>query len=167
MAIAQQAWELQVQLIDTGGNTALKTYQLQATDVADDITAVRAGASDILAKLIAVTDAKVKAYRIVAVYVEDALTLPTAAEVENNLQISAKIDGIPNKSAVIEIPAPKAALFQAPTGAGYNQPDFSVTALGNFVNEFKTGANAFVSDGEVITDQDIKGRRVHHKSTKG
>lgn len=167
MAIAQQPWELQVNLIDTGGNTAQKTYQLTATDAGDDITDVRVAASDILAKLIAVTDAKVKSYRIVAVYVEDALTLPTAAEVENNMQISAKIAGIPNKSAVLEIPAPKSTLWQAPTGAGWNQPDFSVTALGNFINEFIVGGNAYVSDGESITVQDIKGKRVHHKSTKG
>lgn len=167
MAVVQQAWRLVVSLVDTGGNKTSKTYELTATDTGDDISAVRTAASDIIAKLLAVTDAKMVNYQIAAVYVEDALTLPTGAEIEDNLQISAKIAGIPNKSAVFEIPAPKSTLWQAPTGPGWNQPDFSVTALGNYINEFIVGGNATISDGESISVQDIKGRRVHHKSTKG
>ena len=93
--------------------------------------------------------------------------MPTVGEVENNLQISAKIAGKPNKTATIEIQAPKSTLWQAPSGEGWNKPDFTVTALANYVNEFKATGNAYVSDGENITDQDIKGRRVHHKSNKG
>ena len=67
MAIAQQPWELVVNLVDQGGNKTTRTYELIATDTADDISAVRTAASDILAKLIAVTDAKVTGYRLAAV----------------------------------------------------------------------------------------------------
>jgi len=167
MAIAQQPWELYSEWIDQGGNTTSRTFQLVSTDTADDISAVRTDASAVLAAFAAASDAKLKAYRLTAVYVEDSLTLPTAAQVENNLQISAKIAGHPNKSARIEIPAPKETLFQQTTGPGNNLADFADPLLAAVVNLFKTTGNAYVSDGESITDQDIRGKRVHHKSSRG
>jgi hypothetical protein len=168
MAVASQGWELVSQWIDTGGNTTQKTDRLTAVDTAGDATAVFADVSTILAARVAVTDAHLSSYRVAKIEVEDALTLPTGdVNVEEQLQISAKIDGVPNKSAVIEIPAPKSTLFAETTGPGHNQADFAVTALANFVNLFKAGAQILVSDGEAITDQNIKGRRTHHKSTKG
>ncbi len=168
MAVAQQAWKLVAKLIDTGGNTTTRTYDLTATDTAGDASAVFADVATVLAALVAVTDAHLAGYNVTAVFVEDALTLPTGdANIEENAQISAKIDGIPNKSAVIEIPAPKNSLFQSSTGAGHNQMQFTTSPVPAFVNLFKTGAQILVSDGEAITDQDIKGKRVHHKSTKG
>lgn len=167
MAIAQQNWELFSEWIDQGGNVTSRTFQLVSTDTADDISAVRTDASAVLAAFAAASDAKLKGYRLSAVYVEDALTLPAAAQVENNLQISAKIAGMPNKSARIEIPAPKETLFLATTGENNNRADFADPLLAAVVNLFKTTGNAYVSDGEQITDQDIKGRRVHHKSARG
>lgn len=167
MAMSQQHWELFTEWIDTGGNTTSRTFELVATDVGDDISTVRADASTIITRMLAATDAKLKSYRLTAVYVEDALTLPAAAEVENNLQISAKVAGLPNKSARFEIPAPKPTLFQQTTGPGWNQADFADAALAAIVNTFKADGIAYLSDGEHITDQDIRGKRVHHKSTKG
>lgn len=167
MSMSQRPWELYSEWIDQGGNTTSRTFQLTSTDTADDISAVRVDASAVLAAFAAASDAKLKSYRLAAVYVENALTLPTAAQVENNLQISAKIAGLPNKSARIEIMAPKETLFQQTTGPGNNLADFADPLLEAVVNLFKAGGNAYVSDGESITDQDIRGKRVHHKSTRG
>lgn len=168
MAIVKQYYKLVVALKDTGGNTSTRTYRLTASDVAGDITTVLADVTTILAALTAVTDAVIAKYEIGLLYLNDALTLPSGdINVENNAQISAKIDGFPNKSAVIEIPAPKNSLFQAPSGEGHNDMQFTTSPVPAFVNLFKTGAQILVSDGEAITDQDIKGKRVHHKSTKG
>jgi len=168
MALTQQYWKLVVQLVDTGGNTTTRDYRLTATDTAGDATAVLADVATILTALQAVTDAVIKKYDVAVVFLNDALTLPSGdINVEENAQISALIDGIPNKSAVIEIPAPKSTLFQAPTGPGHNQMQFTTSPVPAFVNLFKTGAQILVSDGEAITDQSIKGKRVHHKSTKG
>lgn len=168
MAVSSQGWKLVARWIDTGGNITTRTYDLTATDTAGDATDVFTDVATILAAAVAVTDAHLAGYNVAKVLVEDALTLPTGdVNVEENAQISAKIDGIPNKSAVIEIPAPKSTLFQAPTGAGHNQVQFTTSPVPAFVNLFKTGAQILVSDGEAITDQDIKGKRVHHKSTKG
>ena len=167
MSLTDDGYRLSVEIIDTGGNTTNRTFDLVATDTAGDASAVIADVATIIAALIAATDGVIKSYFWAKKFVESALTLPSAAEVENNAQISAKIDGHPNKSAVIEIPAPKATLFQQSTGPGYNLVDFADTAVANYVNLFKSTGVAKVSDGEFIVAQDIKGKRVHHKSTKG
>jgi hypothetical protein len=168
MAFVEQGWKYTATVIDTGGNTTTRTFFLIATDDAGDLSPVIDAVTAINTALTAVTDAVITKQEVSKVTVNDSVTLPSGdVNVEENLQISAKIDGMPNKSAVIEIPAPKNALFQAPTGPGHNQADFTVTALGNYVNLFKTTCQAKVSDGENITDQNIKGKRVHHKSSKG
>jgi len=168
MAFVSQGWELATQWIDTGGNTTSRTFQLTATDTAGDISAVITDVQTIVAAYIAATNSVLVSQRVTKVTVEDSVTLPAGdVNVEENLQVSAKIDGIPNKSAVFEIPAPKDTLFVAPTGPGHNVADFADSLLAAVVNLYKTGAQVLISDGESITDQNIKGKRVHHKSTKG
>lgn len=167
MASVSTGWRVVMSFVDTGGNETTRTAQLVATDTAGDATAVFADVATIVAAYVAATDAALKGYFVAKNYVEDALTLPAAAEVENNLQITAKIDGIPNKSATIEIPAPKVTMFQQTTGVGYNQPDFADSLLAAIVNLYDDNGIAYVSDGERITAQGIKGKRVHHKSNKG
>jgi len=168
MALIDKGWKLVVSLVDTGGNPTTREYQLVATDDAGDLTDVIAAVQIIMAALVAATDAVVTKQTLSKDSVEDSVVLPAGdVNVENNLQVSAKIFGTPNKSAVFEIPAPKNTLFLAPTGENHNKPDFADTALAAYVNLFKDGAQAYISDGESITDQNIKGKRVHHKSTKG
>jgi len=168
MAFIDQGWELTTQWVDTGGNITTRTFQLTATDVADDISAIIADVQTIVAAYIAATNAVLTQQPVTKVSVEDAVTLPAGdVNVEENLQVSAKIFGTPNKSAVFEIMAPKDTLFVAPTGPGHNQADFADALLAAVVNLYKNGAQILISDGEAITDQNIKGKRVHHKSTKG
>jgi len=168
MAFVSQGWFLDTTWIDTGGNTTNRRFELTATDTAGDAAAVIADVQTIVAAYIAATDSVLTKQVVGKVTVEDSVTLPSGdVNVEENAQISAKIDGIPNKSAVFEIPAPKNTLFLAPTGEGHNRVDFADTAVANVVNLYKAGAQVLISDGEAITDQNIKGRRVHHKSTKG
>jgi hypothetical protein len=168
MAFVSQGWFLDTTWIDTGGNTTSRRFDLTATDTAGDISAVIADVQTIVAAYIAASDAVLIKQVVGQVNVEDSVTLPTGdVNVEENAQISAKIFGTPNKSAVFEIPAPKNTLFVAPTGPGHNQVDFADPAVANVVNLYKNGAQVLISDGESITDQNIKGKRVHHKSTKG
>lgn len=168
MAFVSQGWFLDTTWIDTGGNITTRRFELVATDTAGDAAAVIADVQTIVAAYIAATDAVLTKQVVGKVTVEDAVTLPAGdVNVEENAQISAKIDGIPNKSAVFEIPAPKNTLFLAPTGEGHNKVDFADPLVANVVNLYKTGAQILISDGESITDQNIKGKRVHHKSTKG
>jgi len=168
MAFIDQGWELSTSWIDTGGNTTSRTFQLVATDTAGDIAAVIADVQTIVAAYIAASDAVLISQRVTKVTVEDTVVLPAGdINVEENLQVSAKIAGIPNKSGVFEIPSPKNTLFLAPTGEGHNKADFADPLLAAVVNLYKAGAQVLISDGESITDQNIRGKRVHHKSTKG
>lgn len=168
MAFIDKGWSLETQWVDTAGNKTTRTFQLVATDDAGDLTAVIADVQTIIAAYIAASDCHLASQRLSKLSVEDSLTLPAAeVKVSDNLQVSAKIFGTPNKSAVFEIMGPKISLFQETTGPGYDQPDFGVAALANVVNLYKDGHQIFISDGESITDVGIKGRRVSHKSTKG
>jgi len=167
MTLVQRNWFLNIEAVDTGGNTTNRRFDLRATDTSGDASDVFTDVATIVAAFIAASDAVIKKYSVGVDYTENALTLPASAEVENNAQISAKLEGFPNKSAVFEIPAPKDTLFQQSTGPGYNQVDFADTAVANYVNLFKSTGVAYISDGESIVSQDIRGKRVHHKSTKG
>lgn len=168
MAFIDKGWWLTCSLVDTGGNQTTREYQLTATDTADDITAIIADVQTIVTALVAASDCVLVKQSLRKDSVEDSVTLPAGnVNVEENAQISAKIYGTPNKSAVFEIPGPKSTAFLAPTGEGHNKVNFTTGPVPAYVNLFKNGAQALISDGEAITDQNIKGKRVHHKSTKG
>jgi hypothetical protein len=168
MAFIDKGWFLDTEWIDTGGNKTRRTFQLTAATVAGSIATVIADVQIIVAAWIAATDAVLVSQRVTSLSVEDSVVLPAGdVNVEENAQISAKIFGTPNKSAVFEIPAPKNTIFRAPTGEGHNQVDFTKPIVAAVVNIYKDGEQALISDGESITDQDIRGKRVHHKSTKG
>jgi len=168
MAFIDKGWFLTMTFVDAGGNTTTRRVDLTATDDAGDLTAVIADVQTVVAAYVAATDAVLTKQTVSKDSVEDSVTLPTTSvNVEENLQVSAKIFGNPNKSAVFEIPAPKIAMFQATSGPGRNQALFSNTLLANIVNLYIDDGELFISDGESITAQNIKGKRVHHKSTRG
>lgn len=168
MAFVDQGWRLVLTFADSGGNTTTRTFFLTATDDAGDLSPVIDAVQVIVTAWTAATDAVIVSQQVTKVTVNDSVVLPAAGvQVENNAQISAKIDGIPNKSAVFEVPAPKIGMFQATTGPGSNVVQFSTAPTPALVNIFKAGGEAYISDGESITDQGIKGKRVHHKSVRG
>ena len=168
MAFIDKGWHLSLTFLDAGGNPTTRRIELVSNDDAGDLTQVIADTQTIVAAYVAATDAVLVKQTLGKDSVEDSVTLPTTSvNVEENLQVSAKIFGTPNKSAVFEIPAPKIAMFVATSGPGRNQALFSNTLLANVVNLYLDDGVAYISDGESITNQNIKGRRVHHKSTKG
>jgi len=168
MAFIDKGWFLTLTFVDAGGNTTTRRLDLTVNDTAGDLTAVIADVQTVVSAYIASTDAVLVKQTLSKDSVEDSVILPTTSvNVEENLQVAAKIFGNPQKSAVFEIPAPKIAMFQATSGPGRNQALFSNTLLANLVNLYLDDAKLFISDGESITNQNIKGKRVHHKSTKG
>ncbi len=171
MSLVQQGWKLVTGLVDRGGKVVNRSFDLTAVDTAGDATAVFADVATIISRLDAVTELKIKSYNIGAVYVENALTLPTSAEAEaeQQLHLSALIVGQPTESATYDIPGPAQALFQASSGPGADLPNFSVTALDNFVEMFNSaGADlATISDGESWDTNTIKGKKTHKHSTNG
>ena len=169
MAFIGQGWKLAVTFVDSGANETTRAYDLVTDDDDGDLTAVIADVQTIMAAVIAASDAHVSKQTLSKTSVEDSFTLPTGAvNIEENAQISAKIFGTPNKSAVLEIPAPKIGCFVDTTGPNRNVVNFVADGIvDDFVSLFTDGAQAFVSDGESITKTSIRGKRVHHKSTKG
>lgn len=169
MAFIGQGWKLDVTFVDSGGNDTTRSYFLVNDDDDGDLTQVIADVQTIMTAVIAASDAHVSKQTLSKTSVEDSFTLPTGAvNVEENAQISAKIFGTPNKSAVIEMPAPKIGMFVDTTGENRNKVIFTAAGItDNFVSLFVDGGVATVSDGESITKVNIKGKRVHHKSTKG
>ena len=168
MASIGQAWKLSMSFIDSGGNVAIRTVTLTAVDDEGDLAPVIADVATVVAAYVAATDAVLTSQTLSKTSVEDSVTLPAGnVNVEDNAQISAKIYGTPNKSGVFEIPAPKNTAFQAPTGEGHNKVNFTTGPIPAVVNLYLDGGQLTLSDGESITEQNIKGKRVHHKSTKG
>jgi len=169
MAFIGQAWVLTVTFVDSGANETTRRYELTATDDAGDLAPVIAAVAEVMTVLVADSDAHISKQTLSKTSVEDSFTLPTGSvNVEENAQISAKIFGTPNKSAVIEMPAPKIGMFVDTVGPNRNIVD--LTAAGpadDFLQLYADGGPLFVSDGESITDVGAKGKRVHHKSTKG
>jgi len=171
MALTSQGWELIVGLVDRGGKVVNRTFDMTAVDTAGDATAVFADVTTIIANLVAVTELKVKSYRVAKLYSEDALTLPTSAEAEaeQQLHLSALIVGDPTKSGTYDIPGPKQALFQAASGPGADLPNFSLTALDTFIEMFNSAGSdlAQLSDGESWDSNTVKGKKTHKYSRNG
>lgn len=171
MALVEQNWELVVGLVDRGGKTVNRTFELVATDTAGDADAVFTDVGTIITNLNAVTELVIKGYRVAKVFAEDALTLPTSAEAEaeQRLTISALIVDDPLESATYHIPGPAQALFQAASGPGADLPNFSNSALDAFIEMFNSaGTNiAYISDGEFWDTNTAKGKKTHSRSTNG
>jgi len=172
MALTAQYWFLDVELVDRGDRTTHRRFQLVNTDSSGDAAVVLTAASNILTALQALTDLVVKSYSVGKKFVETALTLPTAAtaEVEQHALVTAQIRGIPNKSAVIDIPGPKDAVFLATSGSDADKVNFVAAGIvETYLKVFdSTQTNlAKVSDGEFINYTIHKGTRTHSKSSKG
>lgn len=172
MALTKVGWELVLTIVDKAGKPpTTRTFQYQGTDTAGDASGLLADAVLHIADFNGVSDCVVSKYEVKAVFVEDALTLPTADTAENNAHalITAPITGIANKSANIDIPGPKNAIFVTP-GAGPGHDDVlpSNAALQAYLNNFQaTGGKFFISDGETIVPTQAAGKRKHSSSKKG
>lgn len=162
MAISSQGFWFNISFVDTGGNVSSKSYQMTAPDYATAI----ADAAAALPLFTAVSDAEISAYRVTEIFAEGTLTLPTNAEIENQALVTTGIVGEPLKSATLTIPAPKAAIMTATSGAGYNVVDASDADVIAWLAMFSQSGYFLISDGEVASGWK-GGRRIHRKSRNG
>lgn len=166
MALVSSGFELNVTLMDSGGNTSTLNYQLVATNP----TAAATDAATIMTRLGDVTSAVIKRYTISEVFVEDDLVYPATAQVENRANIVCQIDGDVTKTVTVRIPAPVQGIFVSPTGPASNIIDVTDTTLINYIDIWRlTGALATISDGEYIRDSGsiLRGFRSHRQSSYG
>jgi len=172
MSLVKQNWSVEITLIDKGANETTRTYPLVATDDAGDVTdLVTEVTGTILPALLAVTLAVVKKWTLRLLYLETALSLPTdsGAEIEAHALITAPIYGLPNKSAVVDIPAPEVVCFIDTNGPGYNEVDVGAAEVLAYCGLFSAAGNvAYISDGEQLNNGiGMKGRRTHSRSQRG
>jgi len=161
MALTADRWFTVVELVETSGKKTRKRFEQSAP--ADD-TAARAAALALVTDLAAITDAVVASYHTYQEFVEDALSLPASAELQNQAVIQLSIDDEPTKSATVIVPAPKDAIFAGATGPNYDILDVADTDLIAFVANFTTEALYYVSDGEQAETL-LGGKRRHVRAS--
>jgi len=162
MALVSSGFFLTVQFVDTGKNTTQRRFALTSIDIATAII----DSGIILAAVGAVTNAVISGYNISEAFTENALVLPVDTEIEKQAQLSLLLAGLGTKTAVATIPAPVAGIFTDVSGPGYNVVDVSDAGVLAYVNIYKAGGQATISDGE-IADKLLSGRRISVKSNRG
>ncbi len=155
------SWHMSVSLKDSGGNTAVKRYELRGSDYAT----CSAEIATILAALSAVTTAEVAGYSLSQRWTEDAFSYPTGSEIENQALLNIMLDG-GLKTATVYIPSPTDGCFMSATGDGRNIVDVADTDVLAYVALFESGGEAYLSDGE-DADSLMNGKRIHRASRKG
>jgi len=167
MALVLDHLEATLNFADNSGDISPRTLEADPAQIAtfpDWTTAL----STIIDDYLAVTDAVLASYRVTAVFIENALTLPASGvENENTAQISAKIFGDPTESAVLSIPAADPDIFVALSGPGAKVVDTSDADVIALLAHFADGGDLMLSDGEHIVPATAKGKRVHKRNNSG
>lgn len=167
MALSTQGYFGTVTLVDNGNNTSTLRYDLTGADFATALSELQGIVTD----LDTITDAVVKQYTVGEQYKETALVLPIGGvQVENRASISCLIAGEVDKYATLIVPAPVAGLFTGASGDAANIVDPADADLLTYLGHFVSGAEATVSDGEVIASPGaatVKGKRIHKASRRG
>lgn len=164
MAIVSGGFEFSVVLVDSGGNKAVRSYDLTSADNAEALT----DAAAIVALLDTLTNATVQSYRVSEKFVEDAFAYPVGGvNVEELALITARVDGSPDKTFNFSIPAPVDGMFVAVTGASRNIVDTADLDLIAYASIYNPGSRATISDGESIELPLLSGKRIHRGSRRG
>lgn len=169
MALVQLKWFLEVGIADNSGDISPRRYEMPEASAAD-FDAFLINVNTLITALDAMTDGAVANYRVGAVFVEDALTLPASGvENENQAFFSGKIVGDPTDSATQSIPAATPGIFTALSGPGANVVDMSDGAVLTWIGLFdQAGPGPWtVSDGEYWSNATVKGKRRHVKRSNG
>jgi len=162
MALTADRWFTVYKLTETSGRSTILRVEQSAP--ADD-AAARVSAAALATDLAAVTNCKIASYFTYQEFVEDAFSLPAAAEIENEALLQLSIDSEPTKTATLRIPAPVDGIFAGATGPSYDVVDTTDVALAAFVANFTSEALFYVSDGEQA-DALIGGHRRHRKQAR-
>lgn len=157
MALTADRWFTVFELKETSGKSTMLRFEQSAP--ADD-AAARASAAALATDLAAITNSKISKYYSYQEFIEDAFSLPAAAENQNQALLILSIDGAPTKSAKIRVPAAVDGIYAAATGPNYDVVDVNDAALTAFVANFTTEALFYVSDGEQADDI-LSGHRRH------
>lgn len=165
MALVDFGYEVAISLIDAGGGTTVKRYQLNGTASATPAAAAAARDS-IVAALNAITDLLIIGTRLELIQAEDTIVYPATAEKEDQAIVEFAILDQPLKSGTFTIPGPNIGIFTGTTGKPRNVVDITDAALVTYANLFSTGGVALISDGEQL-DYMKEGNRRHVYNANG
>lgn len=164
MALSFQKYRLTITFIDTAGEKVKRSVQLIAANDAE----ARGVSIGIVTAMQNLSDAKVSGYEITIIFVENALTLPAAADNKEVVVFSAPLAGNSAKRGWFSVPAPAGFMFYATTGNNANIANMNHVTVLQLVKMFALVADggfsaARLSDGETIKLIDLAGERQHRK----
>jgi len=155
MAFVTAGYRATVTLMDTAGDKTTLPYELNSAT----IVAANIDLAAIIGSLGVLSDATIVSYTMQEVYLNDAVTYPVAAEIENEAFFSGQIVGRPNRSGNFRIPAPVDTMFVGPNGPNYNVVDMTNADLVTYMGYFDATGPVKVSDGEQLVVASIVGKR--------
>jgi len=148
---------------DAGGNKLTKRYQLRSADAAGAAT----DSAAVVAALAAITGCVFTNYRYGEEFLEDGFAFPAdGVELEKKASITCLLTTDGAKLANFKVPAPVVGIFQGATGPKLNEVDVDDADLNTYADIFKTGGEAYISDGEDLEEM-ISGKRISAKSNRG
>lgn len=163
MAIVSGGWKLSVTVVDNGGDTTTRTFDLQSADGTEAAT----DSAAVLAAFMALTDAVQVSHWYYESFVNDSLAFPASGvENQNQALLDFLITDDPTKHATLSIPAPKPGIFMSTSGPAAEIVDVADAAVIAFAALFIPAGNAFLSDGETA-DALVGGHRRHVRSRHG
>lgn len=155
MAFITAGYRATVTLMDTAGDKTVLPFELNSAT----IVAANIDLAAIIGSLGVLSGGVIVSYSMQETYLNDAVTYPAAAEIENEAFFSGQIVGRPNRSGNFRIPAPVDAMFVGATGPNYNVVDMTYAPLITYMNFFDSTGPIKVSDGEYLVIPSIVGKR--------
>ena len=155
MAFVTAGYRASVTLMDTAGDKTILQYELNSAT----IVAANTDLAAIIGSLGVLSTGVITSYSMQEVYLNDAVTYPALAEIENEAFFSGQIVGRPNRSGNFRIPAPVPAMFVSPTGPNFNVVDMTYADLVTYLNMFDGTGPIRVSDGEYLVPASVVGKR--------
>ncbi len=153
MVAADPPFVLDLTIYASNGRHIVKPYNLAGATYTD----ASANTAAILAAFADVSAGVVSAYSLKAKFENDAFALPSSNDAEwgEEAIVTGKVLDKPLKPVAVRIPFPKITLFQGTSGKSRDKIDtnFSnetTTHLNAYLDLFRTGGEATVSDGELL-----------------
>lgn len=171
MALASPYWELNITYNDRANKKANRRFRLVETDDAGDAVAVLASAETAVTNFQAASDCIITAYGVEKIFLETGpTTIPTVATALSTVvaQISGKIDGAPNESAIFDWPGPKDTCFVQANGPDADIVNVNGTVVDPIADMFSLGGTNIlkISDGEQLVRASMTGNRVTKKRNR-
>lgn len=163
MALVNQGFTMNVQLVDSGNNKSSLRYTMDTAVVIDHAGALTAAAL-IITDILAISGAFITGYSVDTVFRDSSIVLPADEEIEDKASFSFTMDN--GKTGNLRMPAPVPAVFLGTTTELRNQVDLGATVVTDYMDNFRSVGPLFVSETDKLV-QLVRGKRIHVKNSNG